>query len=164
MKKLSLFRNLLVITGFLIFIVSCKPSDADITTAVTSKISSISGAIAEVKDGVVTLSGQVADDASKAAAEAALQGVKGVKSVVNNLTVTPAPPPAPVVTINPDDVLRTGLDAAFASKGFKGISSTVVNGEVTLTGNVKKADLSKVMEAANELKPRKVINKMTIVK
>ena len=88
-----------------------------------------------------------------------------IEASVKSITVPPpAPPPAPAVVINPDDVLRTGLDSAFAAKGIKGVTATVSNGEVTLTGNVKKADLTKVMQAANELKPKKVNNKMTITK
>jgi osmotically-inducible protein OsmY len=162
MKNVNLFRNLLIITGFLFFVSACKPSDADIAESVKAKVSAMAGVAVDVKDGIVTLSGQVADDASKTAAETALQGLKGVKSVVNNLTVPPPPPP-PVV-INPDDVLRKGLDDAFAAKGIKGITASVNNGEVTLTGNVKKADLPKVMQAANELHPKKVINQMSITK
>ena len=165
MKNANLFRNLLMITGLMFLVASCSPSDSSIEASVKSKVSTLSGVNVEVKDGIVTLSGQVADDASKAAAETAANEVKGVKSVVNNITVPPpAPPPAPAVTINPDDVLRTGLDSAFAAKGIKGVTATVSNGEVTLTGNVKKADLTKVMQAANELKPKKVNNKLTITK
>jgi len=164
MKNVNLFRNLLIITGLLFMVAACSTSDASIAESVKSKVSTVAGVSVDVKDGVVTLSGQVADDASKAAAEAALKDVKGVKSVVNNLTVPPPPPPPPPVVINPDDVLRSGLESAFATKGITGITATVVNGEVTLTGNVKKADLTKVMQAANELKPKKVYNKMTIIK
>ena len=51
-------------------------------------------------------------------------------------------------------VLRS--QSAFDAKGIKGITATVSNGEVTLTGDVKKADLQKVMQVANESKPKKV--------
>jgi hyperosmotically inducible periplasmic protein len=145
-----------------ILFTACKPSDAAITEAVKTKISSVSqGLMVDVKEGVVTLSGQVADDATKAAVESALQGIKGVKSVVNNTTVPPPPPP---VQINPDDVLRSTIQSAFDAKGIKGITATVSNGEVTLTGDVKKADLQKVMQVANESKPKKVNQQMKIIK
>ncbi|MGL6266322.1 MAG: BON domain-containing protein, partial [Chitinophagaceae bacterium] len=79
-----------------IIFAACKPSDAAIAEAVKTKISSVtSGLVVDVKEGVVTLTGQVADDATKAAVESALQGIKGVKSVVNN-TMVPPPPPPPV--------------------------------------------------------------------
>ncbi len=163
MKKKTQIWSLLFAFGFTLLFSACKPSDEKIAESVKAKVSAVSPAInSAVKDGVVTLTGEVADEATKAAAIAAIQGEKGVKEVVNNLTVPPPPPP-PVV-INPDDVLRSGIDAAFKAKGITGISSSVSNGEVTLTGNVKKADLQKVMQAANELKPKKVVNQMVITK
>jgi hyperosmotically inducible periplasmic protein len=146
-----------------IFFTACKPSDSAIAEAVKTKISSVTqGLTVDVKEGVVTLTGQVADDATKAAVGSALQGIKGVKSVVNNTTVPPPPPPP--VQINPDDVLRSTIQSAFDAKGIKGITATVSNGEVTLTGDVKKADLQKVMQVANESKPKKVNNQMKIIK
>jgi hyperosmotically inducible periplasmic protein len=147
--------------GSLLMLQSCGPKDAEIATNAKAKIDAISqGLTVDVKDGVVTLSGEVMDDAAKTAVAAALTGMKGVKSVVNNTTVKPPPPP-PVV-INPDDVLKKSIDSIYAAKGIKGITVTAVNGEVTLTGDVKKADLMKVMQAANEAKPGKVVNKLNI--
>lgn len=151
---------MLAVTMVLVF-AACKPSDEKIAQEVTSKLTALSPAIsATVKEGVATLSGEVTDEATKAAAETALQGIKGLKSVVNNLTVPPPPPP-PVV-INPDDVLRKGIDSVFAAKGISGVTATVSEGVVTLSGTIKKASLQKVMQAANELKPKKVLNQMTL--
>jgi hyperosmotically inducible protein len=42
----------------------------------------------EVKDGVVTLKGRVNDAKQKSKAESLAKKVKGVKSVVNNLTIS----------------------------------------------------------------------------
>lgn len=163
MKLRTLSRSLLAVLGFALVFAACKPSDAKIEESVKAKVSAVAPSVmATVKDGVVTLTGEVADEAAKAAAAAAVDGIKGVKSVVNNLTLPPPPPP-PVV-INPDDVLRNSIDSAFKAKGITGISAAVSNGEVTLTGNVKKADLQKVMQAANEIKPKKVINQMVVSK
>jgi hyperosmotically inducible periplasmic protein len=163
MRIKTQYRNLLFILGFALVFASCKPSDSEIAESVKAKVSAVApSATLTVQDGVVTLSGEVPDEAVKAAAAAATDGIKGVKSVVNNLTVPPPPPP-PVV-INPDDVLRTSIDSAFKAKGITGITAAVSNGEVTLTGNVKKADLQKVMQAANEIKPKKVVNQMVVSK
>jgi osmotically-inducible protein OsmY len=142
---------------------ACKPNDSAVAESVKAKISAVAQGLAvDVKNGVVTLTGTVADDATKAAVEAALQGVKGVKSVVNSLSVTPPPPP---VVINPFEELRKGIQSAFDSKGIKGVNFNIdTAGIVTLTGTVKKADLAKVMQAANEAKPKKVVNNLTIVK
>lgn len=152
----------IVIAAMLLFS-ACKPSDAAIAESVKSKVAAVaSGLTVDVKEGVVTLSGEVKDDATKAAVESALAGIKGVKSVVNSLTVPPPPPP-PVV-INPDDLLKKAIDSTFTAKGITGITAAISNGEVTLTGDVKKADLQKVMQAAMESKPKKVNNQMKIVK
>ena len=43
----------------------------------------------DVKDGVVTLKGHVQEAKQKAKAESLAKKVKGVKSVVNNLQITP---------------------------------------------------------------------------
>lgn len=138
---------------------ACKPNDAAIAESVKTKVAAVAqGLGVDVKDGVVTLSGQVTDEATRTAVEAALKGVKGVKSVVNSLTV---PPP---VVINPDDTLRSAIQASFDAKGIKGITAAVSNGEVTLTGDAKKADLAKIMQAANEAKPKKVVNNIKVAK
>ena len=164
-NRSKLLQMLGLVLAVTMFFTSCKPSDSAIAEAVKSKVSSVTqGLNVDVKEGVVTLTGQVADDATKAAVESALQGIKGVKTVVNNTTLPPPPPPPPPVQINPDDVLRSTIQSAFDTKGFKGITAAVSNGEVTLTGDVKKADLQKVMQVANESKPKKVINQMKVIK
>lgn len=161
MKLLTVSRNWVWLAVLVLVFAACKPSDEKIAEAAKDKIGAIASSInVSVADGIATLSGEVKDDATKAAAEAALQGIKGLKSVVNNLTVPPPPPP-PVV-INPDDVLRKGIDSVFAAKSIKGVTATVADGVVTLTGNAKKADLTKIMQAAMELKPKKVLNQMTL--
>jgi hyperosmotically inducible periplasmic protein len=150
---------------FLIALVtSCKQktTDADIKTAVDNAIvanSSLSGTYTDVKDGVVTLSGEVKDDAAKTSAEDAAKGVNGVKSVVNNLTV--APVQAPVV-ITADDPLKASVDATI--KAYSGVKATVQDGVVTLTGEIKKANLQKLMMALNALKPKSIDNTQLTIK
>ena len=161
MKCVTVSRNWLWIAVIALLFASCKPSDEKIAEAVKAKIGAVASTInVSVADGVATLTGEVKDEATKAAAETALQGIKGLASVVNSLTVPPPPPP-PVV-INPDDVLRKGIDSVFAAKSIKGVTAAVAEGVVTLTGTIKKSELTKVMQAANELKPKKVLNQMTI--
>ncbi|HLK31092.1 MAG TPA: BON domain-containing protein [Puia sp.] len=115
-----------------------------------------------VKDGVVTLSGEVKDDASKAASEAAVRALKGVKSVANNITIAPPPPaPAPVVTVNPDDELKKGVTDA--TKDFPTVKADVTDGVITLTGDIKRSSLQKLMESLHSLKPKRIDNsKLTI--
>ncbi|WP_236652821.1 BON domain-containing protein [Chitinophaga vietnamensis] len=160
MKIKSFVAALLMLMG--VFLFACKPSDSKIQQAVNEKLSAIPGVTAEVKNGVVTLSGEVSDDAAKTAAEEALKTVSGVKSVDNKVTVkAPAPAAAPVV-INPDDVLKKTLDSAYGKAGFSTVKVSVANGEVTLEGEAKKSDLRKIIQTAQESKPKKVNNKLTL--
>lgn len=73
-----------------------RSKDDELKEKVEGAVSAISGITVEVKNAVVTLSGEVADEAAKASAESAAAGVKGVKSVVNNLTVRPPVAQGPV--------------------------------------------------------------------
>lgn len=132
-------------------ITSCKPKDEDIQKGVTEAVKAVSGVSAEVKDGVVTLTGAVADDAAKAAAETAAKAVKGVKSVTNSLTVTP-PPSAPVV--NADDVLTKAV--ADAVKDFPSVKAAVKDGVVTVTGELNALKWKTLKMALDALKPKKV--------
>ncbi|HEU5164176.1 MAG TPA: BON domain-containing protein [Chitinophagaceae bacterium] len=155
----------LMVLFLIVSVTACKQktSDADLKTAVDKAIaanSSLSGAYTDVKDGVVTLTGEVKDDAAKTSAEEAAKGVNGVKSVVNNLTVTP-PPAAPVV-ITADDPLKASVDAAI--KNYPGVSATIKDGVVTLTGEIKKANLQKLMMALHALKPKSIDNTQLTIK
>ena len=162
-RKINRMLGIPLLVCFLIAtITSCKQqvSDAEIKTSVDNTIAantSLSGAKSDVKDGVVTLTGEVKDDAAKASTETVVKGVKGVKSVVNNLSVAPAP--APVIISN-DSQLIEGVDSAI--KAYPGVSATILNGVITLTGEIKRADLQNLIKTLNELKPKKIENNLTI--
>lgn len=162
-KKINQVLAIPLLVFFLIAsVASCKQkvSDAEVKTSVDNAFAAttyLAGTKTDVKDGVVTLSGEVKDDAAKASAETVAKGVKGVKSVVNNLTVAPPPPP---VVIAADDPLKASVDATL--KTYPGVSATIQDGVVTLTGEIKRADLQKLMMALNTLQPKKIENKLTI--
>lgn len=160
-KLLLLFMSVAIISAT---ITSCGVKDADVKTAVETALkanSDLQGIAVNVKDGIATLTGEVKDDAAKAAAEAALKGIKGLKSITNSLSVTP--PPAPVVeqpAITADDPLAKSVVDAI--KDNAGVKADVKDGVITLTGEIKKTDLPKLMQKLNALKPKKVDNKLTI--
>ncbi len=153
--KLKHLTTVILSVG-LMFMISCKskPKDADIQAAVTTALQSSPGITADVKDGVVTLSGSVASQADKDAAEAAVKLNQGVKSVVNNVTVTPPPPPPAAPEVTADDALKTAV--AGIVKDFPGIQADVKDGVITITGEQKADRWKKLKMALDALKPKKV--------
>lgn len=152
MKKTLSYFLLTALAGIWLF--SCKPkiSDQDIEAKIQSD-PALSHVVATAKRGVVTLSGEAKDEADKANIEAAVKGIEGVKQVVNNVTIAPPPPPAPV-EIAADDPLTKGI--ADALKDFPSVKATVNDGVITVTGETTAANWKKIKMALDGLKPKKV--------
>lgn len=160
MKLTKIFLAIFLSASVLFF--SCKPKDSDVQAKITEKFAAnpdLSAATASVTDGVATISGELKDDATRSLAESTAKDVKGVKSVVNNTTVM-APPPPPAPPVADASVLEKGVKDA--TKDFPGVTATVNNGEITLTGNIKRSDLAKLMQSLNSLNPAKINNQLTI--
>jgi hyperosmotically inducible periplasmic protein len=117
-----------------------------------------------VKDGVATITGEVMDESTRMAVETAAKAVKGVKSVANNLTVPPPPPPPAPVVINPDETLQQAVATIITNAKQPKVMAAVKDGVVTLTGEIKKADLPGLIQLLNEIKPKKIENKLVIKK
>lgn len=144
--------------------VSCKPKDADVKTAIEEKIKNapeLAGVtVSDVKDGVVTLTGELKDAAAVTKAEELLKDLKGVKSIANNLTVAaPVAPIAPIIVSGDDALSKAVTDAV---KDFAGVTANVKNSVVTLSGSIAKTSLPKLMMTLQALHPKKVENKLTI--
>ncbi|WP_036679135.1 BON domain-containing protein [Daejeonella oryzae] len=158
--KLKSFKNSIAVMMMmgLTLLYSCKQSDSQIQADSQAKVAVVDSDVSvAVSGGVVTLTGEVKDDQTKSAVGDAVKDVKGVKSVVNNTTVS-----SPEIVIDSDTELKSTLERTFTQKGINGVSFSVNNGEVTLNGEIDRADLVKVMQAANEANPKKVINQLTI--
>lgn len=155
--KLSKFL-LSVLLAITLFFAGCKPKDADIKANVEEKLKTntemTTPATVSVTDGVATLTGECKDDACKAKCEELAKSAKGVKSVVNNLTV-----PAPVV-INTDDALSTGAKQAVAA--YNGVTADVSGGVVTLRGSITRDNLTKLMQAITALQPKSIKNELQV--
>ncbi|TDG35176.1 BON domain-containing protein [Pedobacter changchengzhani] len=137
-----------------LFFVGCGPKDAAIQSAIQAKeAADVTVAVAK---GDVTLTGEVADDAAKAKAEEIAKAEKGVKAVMNNLTVKPM---MPVVIAGDADLMKNVADA---TKDFPSVKADVKDGVVTLTGELNKASLITLMQHLSALKPKKIENKLTI--
>ena len=83
-----------------------------------------------------------------------------MKSVVNNIVVNAPAPTAPTVEITQTDSLKTAVDALVAS--YKTVQASVNDGVVTLTGEIKRSQLTTLMQSVSELKPKKVENQLII--
>lgn len=138
---------------------SSKVPDPEVKTKVEAVVTP--GVTVEVKDGVVTLSGSVNNDADKASVEAAVKNLDkkaGVKSIVNNITVTPPPPPPASVT--------TTLDAATQKKvtdglkDIKGVTVTFNAEKAVLAGEVSKADRVKIMQILASAKVKSDVSQL----
>jgi len=143
-----------------LFMIGCGKSDADLTKAVNDKLTGekITGVTVTVKDGVATLTGEVADITVKNKAEAAAKSVEGIKSVDGaGLKTKPLPTPEPP---SPDKMLEGTINENLKKKNISGVTVSVKDGEVTLSGTVDKAKVAEVIMVANEAKPKKVINNL----
>ncbi len=145
--KLSKLLLAVVVSATMLF-VSCKPKDADIKANVEKALQAdpmMTATTVDVKDGIVTLTGECKDDACKAMCEKTTLAVKGVKSVVNNCTI--AAPAAPM----PESVTTT-LDAATQQmvkdgiKDIPGVTVEFAGGKAMLKGEVTKANRMKIMQ------------------
>jgi hyperosmotically inducible periplasmic protein len=155
MQKIFLLpRRFLLAISLLAFISSgCKSkrSDSDIRMDVEKALRADAGTstvTADVTDGVATLSGNVADASAQSRAATLASGVKGVKSVQNNVTVA-----APVV-ITPDDPLTTAVRDAV--KDYPTVNATVNDGVVIVTGDINSNDWKKLKMSLDGLHPKRV--------
>ena len=151
---------LVLIMAMTLSLTSCKPKDADVKAKVETKLKAnpdASNVVVTVNDGVATLSGEVKDEATKAAVEAAAKDA-GAKSVVNSTTIALVAPPMPVVA---DDTVLTS-SVKDATKDYPSVTAAVNAGVITLTGSIKKDVLPNLMMALNGLNPKSIDNKLTI--
>ena len=140
--------------------ISCKKkvSDADLQTQATTVVTSNPNASVEVKEGTAHLSGTFADQASKDNMIASLKAIPGIKDVMDMSTIA-----APVVveTVSAVDpmVQQKVTDAV---KDFPSVKVEVVNGELTLTGNVSPTQAKQIKMHEDALKAGKVNYNYTV--
>lgn len=151
MKRTLQLSLVLIVSVLMLGTTSCKKKlkDADIQTAIETVLKAdadMAGTTVTVKDGVATLSGVCKDEACKSKCEEAVKKIEGVKSIVNNCTVAPPEPVVPPVS----DALSQAI--ADAVKDFPGVKTDLKEGVLTLTGEIQKASLQKLMMGLNALK------------
>lgn len=117
---------------------ACGKSDADLATAVNDKLKAdgVTGVTATVNGGVATLTGEVSDVTVKTKAETSAKSVEGIKSVTNNVTTKPLPTATPAAA---DPALTGKINEDLKKAGCTGANAAVVNGVVTVVGEVPAA-------------------------
>jgi osmotically-inducible protein OsmY len=127
----------------------CGKSDADLATAVNDKLKAdgVTGVTASVKDGVATLTGEVADITVKTKAENSAKTVDGVKSVTNNVTTRPIPVATPAA---PDPALTGKINEDLKKAGCTGANVSVTGGKVTVTGTVPNAKYAQCIQVIQQ--------------
>lgn len=159
MKKTFVMSALALAVSF--GAISCKKkvSDADLQTQATTVITANPTATVEIKEGVAHLGGTFATQAEKDAAIKSLKEIKGVKDVHDMATIEVAPPPVETTSAVDPAVQQKVQDAV---KDFPSVKVEVVNGELTLTGNVSSAQARKIKESVDALKVGKYNNNLVV--
>lgn len=162
------FLRLMLATAAVVMLVftACKGKDESIQKALTEKVTAASATAADlsatVKDGVVTINGQFKDDAAKAAFVAGVNGLDGVKSVVDNSSVAPPPPPPAPVEVAGTDALTKG--ATDAIKDFPGVTAEVKDSVIILSGEIKRSSLKNLLQPLSSLHAKKIDRTKLIIK
>ena len=145
---------------FLVLLASgCGKSDADLQKAVADKLAAdkVTGVSVAVKDGVATLTGEVADITDKNKAVASAKAVEGIKSVTDNTSLKALSTPAPA---RADPMLQGKVDENLKKAGCTGAVATVAAGTVTLTGSVPDAKYAECIKVVNESGAGKLDNQL----
>ena len=172
-KRISL---VCVIVAAAALAIGCAQSDMGITTKVKTKLMADSTVKSteikvETKDKVVTLSGEVDNQAAKDQAVALARGTEGVSDVVDNISVK-APATASAGTTLGEKIDDAAITAAVKSKlladslvgGLK-IDVDTRDGVVSLTGSVKsQADKDQALRLARETSGVKDVQDNLVVK
>ncbi|KMQ71779.1 BON domain-containing protein [Chryseobacterium koreense] len=157
MKKTLAMAVLALAVSFGTIACKKKISDAELQTTATTVVTSNPSASVEVKDGTAHLSGTFADEASKDAMIASLKAIPGIKDVMDMATI--APPVVETVSAVDPEVQQKVADAV---KDFPSVKVEVVNGELTLTGNVSPEQAKKIKMSVDALKAGKVNYNYTV--
>lgn len=117
--------------------------------------------------GVVTLGGNVADDAAKAQAEALAKSFAGGEVVADQISVLPvgAERDARAMNSDLDKGIENNLDAALIyNKMHEGVRYSVKSGVITLTGEVdsqaRRREAAKIAEAVPNV--QQVVNELQV--
>jgi len=162
MKLTKVFLGIII--AACLFLTGCAPKDADIKAKVDEVIkadTTFIGANADVKDGIVTLTGEMKDSISKDMCAKTIRekDIKGVQEVINNTTVKPQSAPLPTLTVTIlDDVMQEKIKEEL--KDIKGITISFDTERVILVGEVSVTDRVKIMGVLAREKVKSNVDKL----
>lgn len=157
MKKLLLMMACVFTVG--LTFQACKSGDQKIKTDVDKVLTQYKNVTSVVNDGAVTLAGAVETQQERSTIETQVKAVKNVRAVMNNIIVTGGGMPS---ATSQDAMLQSAIRTSLSAAGYNSVIVSVQNGEVTLSGDLNRADLTKVMQMANEVNPSRVINNLNL--
>ena len=160
MKKIFQMAALALMVSTVAISCKKKPNDTELATQATEIVKANPTASVEVKDGVAHLSGTFATQAEKDAMIASLKAIPGVKDVMDMSSVVPAAVVETASVVDP----AVQQKLADAVKDFKTVKVEVVNGELTLTGDVTAEQARKIKMSVDALKLGKVNFKYNVKK
>ena len=144
-----------------IFMGACnsKHSDADIQSDIDKHLgapennsaAAYPNVKAEVKDGVVTLTGSCDGTDCADSATARVKSVEGVKDVVNHISEA-----------TPEADLTTRTSVQNITNKYPGVQADVVGGTVVLRGTIERVQLQPLMDELNGLQLKKIDNQMVV--
>ena len=160
MKKIFQMAALALMVSTVAISCKKKPSDTELATQATEIVKANPTASVEVKEGVAHLSGTFATQAEKDAMIASLKAIPGVKDVMDMSSVVPAAVVETASVVDP----AVQQKLADAVKDFPTVKAEVVNGELTLTGDVTAEQARKIKMSVDALKLGKVNFKYNVKK
>jgi len=160
MKKIFQIAALALMVSTVAISCKKKPNDTELATQATEIVKANPTASVEVKEGVAHLSGTFATQAEKDAMIASLKAIPGVKDVMDMSCVVPAAVVETASVVDP----AVQQKLADAVKDFPTVKAEVVNGELTLTGDVTAEQARKIKMSVDALKLGKVNFKYNVKK
>lgn len=157
-RNKSAFLLPVLFAGILFTSCNSSRSDADIQKDVREELTTSEGnrqayanINAEVKEGVVTLTGQCEGDNCADSVLARVNDVDGVKEVRNNITQAQG---------ETDYTLRSNVQTIISK--YQGVQADVVNGTVVLRGTIQREQVQPLMNELGILQAKKVDNQLAI--
>ncbi len=170
-RRLLITAFSLLIVGFLTGCSNSPTKSADISGDIRKSLDQASLSNVKVSQdrdmGVVTLTGDVPNDAEKARAESIAKSIAGTQVVSNQIAVRPegAESDAKKIDADLDKAIEKNLDAALIEhKLNKDVKYDVKNGVVTLKGDVisvsKRSQVEKIATTVPNVK--QVVNELQV--